>query len=76
MKDRYIAIGFTAKDGGREFTSIKGYTLKNGEPIPSYVDIRKNCLEWANRDGDSFTYCQVNFMQFFDEHDYNSFMDI
>tara|TARA_R110002020_G_C15943857_1_gene744938 strand:- start:57 stop:287 length:231 start_codon:yes stop_codon:yes gene_type:complete len=76
MITRCIAIGFTAKDGVREFASVKGYKMTEGEAIPSYVDIRKHCLEWSNRDGDQFEYCQINFMQFLDEVDYDSLMGI
>lgn len=76
MKQRHLIVGYTTKDGGREFTTVKGYILSEGSACPSYLDIRKDCLEWANSDGESFNYCQINFMQFVDKVDYNSFFDI
>jgi hypothetical protein len=51
MKQRHLIVGYTTKDGAREFTTVKGYTLPEGSACPSYLDIRKDCLEWANSDG-------------------------
>lgn len=73
---RYLVIGYEVKDGPKEFTSIRGYALKIGEHIPTHKKIRRDCLDWANKYGDSFSYFKINFMQFMGEDDYNSFMEI
>lgn len=73
---RFLVIGYVAKEGGREFSSVKGYKLTLDDPVPSYHEIRRSCLEWANSDGDNFAYFSITFMQFMSEIDYNSFMAI
>ena len=70
---RFLVVGYTAKLGSKEFSSIKGYILDDGEPIPSHSKIRADSLLWASRDGDGFSYFHINFMTFMDEKDYNSF---
>jgi hypothetical protein len=73
---RFLLVGYTAKDGAKEFTSVRGYKLNLDNPIPSHSVIRNDCLSWANSDGESFSYMQINFMQFVGEEDYNSFMEL
>lgn len=76
MTDRYLLVGYTTKCGSKEFTTVKGYFMPKGSAVPSYAEIRKDCLDWVNKDGESFDYCQINFMQFVEEIDYNSFFGI
>lgn len=76
MSIRYLVIGFTAKGGPSEFTSIYGYILDDGEPCPAHVKIRKDCLSHANSDGANFTYFQINFMNFMTEGDYKSLFGV
>ena len=76
MTKRYLIVGYTTKDGAREFTSVKGYVIHAELACPSYPDIRKDSLDWANRDGEKFDYFQINFMQFVGEFDYKSFFGI
>lgn len=71
-----LVIGFTAKDGNSEFTSIKGYKLKDHELVPPHTKVRADCLLWANNEGGNFSYLQINFMNVFNEKDYNSFMGL
>jgi hypothetical protein len=73
---RHLLIGYTTKDGGKEFTSVKGYDLPLDTPVPSHAKIRKDCIDWANSNGEDFKYFQINFMQFVNESDYQSFMEV
>ena len=73
---RYLIVGYTAKGGNAEFSSVRGYELKGSTPIPSYEEIRNGCLERANKGGYNFNFFSINFMQFVDEVDYNSFMEV
>ena len=73
--DRYLIVGYTAKNGNKEFTSVKGYKCDSGEPIPSYAKIRTDCLHWANVNGGNFKFFKMEFMQFVGEDDFNSFFD-
>jgi len=76
MGNRFLIVGYTAKGRGMEFSSIKGYKLKPEKAIPPHETMREDCLGWANRDDDIFSYFQINFMNFVDESDYNSFMGL
>ena len=76
MSKRYLVIGFTAKCGPSEFTSIHGYVLDDGEPCPAHVKIRKDCLGHANSGGGNFTCFQINFMNFMCEEDYKSLFGV
>ena len=76
MKYRYLLVGYMAKEGNRESTAVKGYIIPENSACKSYLEITKDCLDWANKDGDYFSYCQINFMQFVEEIDYNSFFGI
>lgn len=73
MGNRYLVVGYTAKDGIKEFSSVQGYVIGCDSTCPSHAKIRSDCLEFANRDGHSFAYLQVNFMTFMSEADYNAF---
>ena len=73
MGNRYLVVGYTAKDGRMEFTSEQGYVLGCGEACPTYWKIRSDCLSFANRDGHSCLFLQINFMTFMSEADYNAF---
>lgn len=70
-----FVIGYTAKNDSVEFSSCYGLKL-DGESLPSFDVIRSKCLDWANRDGASFSYMQINFITQMDESDYNSFMGL
>ena len=70
LGNRYLVVGYTAKDGGMEFTSVQGYVLACDEACPCHCKIRSDCLSFANRDGHSFLFLQINFMS---EADYNAF---
>ncbi|MGL4752827.1 MAG: hypothetical protein ACRCXB_10530 [Aeromonadaceae bacterium] len=76
MSERYLVIGFTAKGGPSEFTSIKGYVLDDGDACPSYESIRKDSLMHANSDGGNFSFFQMNFMNFMSEADYKSLFGV
>ena len=73
LGNRYLVVGYTAKDGGMEFTSVQGYVLACDEACPCHWKIRSDCLSFANRDGHSFLFLQINFMAFMSEADYNAF---
>ena len=73
---RFLVIGYTAKGGVREFSSTQGYKLTGNTTVPSYTEIRKGCLEWANKEGDNFDFFSIKFMNFLEEADYNSFMEV
>ena len=72
---KYVVIGYTAKDGVKEFSSLRGYVL-GANPLPSFGVIRKACLDFANESGGNFKYIQVNFIQYLDKDDYFSLVDI
>lgn len=76
MSKRFLIISYATKDGIKEFYSIKGYILEDGEPMPSHGKIRKDCLNWANQEGDDFKCFMINQMLFVDEQDYNSFFGL
>ncbi len=73
---RYVVIGYSCKGGAKEFTSVKGYILDATESMPCHEKIRRDCLGWANRDGDDFVFFQINFITFLEKRDYNSFIGV
>lgn len=73
---RHVIIGYIAKEANKEFSSLKGYILADGRPLPSYRRIREEILDFANEDGGNFSHVQINFINFVSEADYNSFMGV
>lgn len=76
MESRYLVVGYTAKDGVKEFSSVQGYVIGCDSVCPSHDRIRSDCLAFANKDGHSFAYLQVNFMTFMSEGDYNAYFRV
>ncbi len=73
---RFFLIGYVAKSGATELSSIRGEVVNDGDSLRSYSEIRESCLDFANRDSPVvFDYIQINFITQVDECDYNSFME-
>ena len=73
---RFFLIGYVAKSGATEFSSIRGEVVSDGESLRSYSEIRESCLDFANGNSSVvFDYIQINFITQVDECDYNSFME-
>ena len=73
MGNRYLVVGYTAKDGVKEFSSVQGHVIGCDSTCPGYEKLRSDCPEFANRGGNSFAYLQINFMTFMCEEDYNAY---
>lgn len=77
VPERFLLIGYIAKDGRKELSSLHGWKLTGEQPIPSFSMMRASCLEWANQDGGTFDYFSIQWMKFVEnEADYNSLLEL
>lgn len=74
---RYLIVGYTAQGFGKEWTGNNGFIIYEGAPIPSWEEMKKSSLDWVKENiGEGFETFKINFMQFLDKADFNSFMQV